>query len=82
MSHAARPWEIRREAERDAIRAHGQRIRARTARALPDLSAQDRTEAERLIALPYGAEGNALDTFIVERQLGMLASAQEVQVAS
>lgn len=61
-----RPWEIRRERERAAMRAEGHACLTRAARALPGLTDAERAEAERLIALPYGAEGHALRQFILD----------------
>jgi len=51
-------------AERAAIQADGQAHLAGIARELAT-TPEDRAEAERLIALPYGAEGNALRMFVM-----------------
>jgi len=60
----ARPWEIRLEAERTAQRAQGQTMLAEAARRLA-VTDKQKAEAERLIALPYGAEGHALRLFVL-----------------
>ena len=59
-----RPWEIRREAENAAIRAMGQGMLAKAGRRLA-VTADAKAEAERLIALPYGAEGHALRLLVL-----------------
>jgi hypothetical protein len=61
-----RPWEVRRAAERAEQMAMGQEILARAARAIPHLTDAERAEAERLIALPYASESNALRNFVLE----------------
>ncbi len=48
----------------DHRREVGHEILAATARGFRHLTPEQRAEAERLIALPYGAEGYALRAFV------------------
>lgn len=62
-------WQIRLAAEREAQMQLGQRILAQAVRHMTHLTTEERAEAERLIALPYGAESCALRRFILDHDI-------------
>lgn len=59
-------WQVRLAAEREAQMQLGQRILTEGVRKLTHLTPEESAEAERLIALPYGAESCALRRFILD----------------
>lgn len=66
-------WQIRLAAEREAQMQLGQRILAEAVRHMTHLTTEERAEAERLIALPYGAESCALRRFILDHDARKIA---------
>lgn len=60
-----RPWEIRRAAEHAAMEKIGQGFLTDAIRS-KRMTVEERAEAERLIALPHGAEDNALRRLLLE----------------
>ena len=63
-----RPWEIRRAAEHAAMETIGQGFLTTAIRA-KRMTPEERAEAERLIASPYGAEDCSLRRLLLEVDL-------------
>ena len=59
-------WEIIRAQERAEALARCQADLAKCIRSWKHLTPEQKTEAERLIALPYGVEGEALLNFVLD----------------